>query len=450
MQKKSRPKNYIPMTVSFSATSPNGEPTKREIESWANRTVWTDRMLNALTVGVRGGKWHALIDKVYSEQNLHASAMKVVGKKGAAGVDRQSTSAFDKALDVEIQQLQRQLSARTYRPQAVRRVQIPKPGSKDKRPLGIPTVRDRVVQTAVLNAIEPIFDHEFHDRSFGFRHGRSCRDALQVVEELLETDHVFVVDADLKSYFDTIPKDRLLALVREKISDRGILELIELFLNQSILEELREWTPEEGVPQGAVLSPLLSNLYLNALDHRMSQAGYEMVRYADDFVILCRSQEQAESALAEVERFVNEAGLILHPDKTHIVDSRVKSFAFLGYSFRDKLRFPREKSHKKLTANLRTLTPRKSHESLECMIKKINRVTTGWFTYFRHCTWNIFDKYDAMVRKRLRRLLLKRNRRNPARLSRTERWPNSFFSDHGYTGLRAAHTAYVQSLRGDH
>lgn len=450
---KRRLRTYIPETVPFKAAIRAGDPKKKsaiEISSWVNRTVWTDRMLNALSVGVRGGKWHALVDKVCSELNLYVSSCKVIGKKGAAGVDRQSTDDFDAELMAEVKLLQEQLQSRTYRPQAVRRVQIPKPGSDQKRPLGIPTVRDRVVQTALINVIEPIFDKEFHDRSFGFRHGRSCHDALRVVEDLLESGHVYVVDADLKSYFDTIPKDRLMALVRSKISDRGILELIELFLNQSIMEELKEWTPEAGVPQGAVLSPLLSNLYLNELDHRMARNGYEMVRYADDFVILCRTQEQAERALEEVKRFVTEVGLTLHPDKTHIVDSREKSFAFLGYSFRDKLRFPREKSHRKMVDTIRQLTPRKSGEPLECTIAKINRVTVGWFNYFRHSTWNIFDTYDQMVRNRLRRQLMKRHRLNPKRLCRKHRWPNAYFAELGYKSLRDTHTRYVQSLRGTH
>lgn len=459
MPTKRKSKDYIPVTVPFSAESPSakasrtGEPEKKstiEISSWANRSVWTDRMLDALTVGVRGGKWHALIDKVCSELNLFVSARKVVGKKGAAGVDRQSTEDFSEKEIAEIRRLREQLRERTYHPKPVKRVQIPKPGSNQTRPLGIPTVRDRVVQTALVNVIEPIFDNEFHDRSFGFRRGRSCHDALRVVEELLNDDHVFVVDADLQSYFDTIPKDRLMALVKAKISDRRVLELVRSFLDQSVLEELREWTPESGVPQGAVLSPLLSNLYLNELDHRMAELGYEMVRYADDFVILCRSQEQAEAALEEVKRFVKEAGLTLHPEKTHIVDSREKSFDFLGYSFRGKLRFPRAKSHRKMVDTIRRLTPRKSGQSMEATITQINRVTVGWLAYFRHCTWNIFDKYDGMVRKRLRRQLLKRHRRNPKRLPRTQRWPNAYFSERGYKSLRIAHSAYVQSLSGTH
>lgn len=453
MQAKRQSKDYIPVTVPFWAASRAGEPEEkstREISSWANRAVWTDRMLDALIVGVRGGKWHALIDKVYRELNLFVSARKVTGKKGAAGVDGQSTEDFSEQEIAEIKRLHEQLRSGTYRPRAVRRVQIPKPGSHQKRALGIPTVRDRVVQTALVHVLEPIFDHEFHERSFGFRHGRSCHDALRVVEELLESEHVFVVDADLQGYFDSIPKDRLMDLVRAKISDRRVLELVRQFLDQSILEELRQWTPEAGVPQGAVLSPLLSNVYLNELDHRMASLGYEMVRYADDFVILCRSQEQAELALEEVKRFVAEAGLTLHPEKTHIVDSREKSFDFLGYSFRGKFRFPRAKSHQKMVETIRRLTPRKSGQSLEATIREINRATAGWFVYFRHCTWNIFDKYDGMIRKRLRRQLLKRYRRNPKRLSRTRRWPNAYFLERGYRSLRLAHSSYVQSLEGTH
>jgi len=452
---KRRKRNYISVTVPFSAASPTEELEQREsageIPAWANRSVWTDRMLNALTVGVRGGKWHALIDKVESELNLFISARKVVGKNGAAGVDRQSTEDFAEDELDEIHCLHRQLRERTYRPQPVRRVWIPKPGVAQERPLGIPTVRDRVVQTAILNVIEPIFDNDFHDRSFGFRHGRSCHDALRVVEEHLEDGKVFVVDADLQGYFDTIPKDRLMHLVREKISDSRLLALIQQFLDQSILEELSEWTPETGVPQGAVLSPLLSNLYLNEFDHRMADLGYEMVRYADDFVILCRSQEQAEAALEEVKRFVDQAGLTLHPKKTRIVDSRETSFDFLGYSFRWKFRFPRAKSHRKMVDRIRQLTPRKSGQSMKKTIDELNQVTTGWFTYFRHSTWSVFDRYDGMIRRRLRRQLLKRHRRNPRRLPRTHRWPNAYFTDLGFRSLRDSHTRYVQSLpEGNH
>jgi RNA-directed DNA polymerase len=398
-----------------------------------------------LQTKVRGGKWHTLYDKVMSRQNLYSSARKVVGKKGAAGVDRQTVQDFSEIHWQEIDRLDHELRDESYRPVAVRRVEIPKPGSNEKRALGIPSVRDRVVQTALVHVLEPIFDQTFHDRSFGFRRERGCHDALRCVEQLLADGYVYVVDADLKGYFDTIPKDRLLELVKQKVSDSAVLRLIQKYLDQEIMSELKTWTPESGVPQGAVLSPMLSNVYLNPLDHLMAEKDFEMVRYADDFVILCRSQFEAEAALEEIKAWVSEVGLTLHPDKTHIVDSREKSFDFLGYSFRGRFRFPRAKSHRKIVDRIRELTPRKSGESLECMITRINRSLRGWFNYFKHCFWNVFDAYDQMVRRRLRRMLLKRNRRNPKRLPRTQRWPNAYFSERGLYSLREAHTRFVHS-----
>jgi RNA-directed DNA polymerase len=443
-QKPADRRDYIPVTVPFAAT-PAGETP--DIVQWAHRAVWTDRMLETLVENkVRGGKWHTLIDKVFSELNLFCSARKVLGKKGAAGVDRQTVDDFAESEREELLRLHQALRDGSYRPAPVRRTWISKLGSSDKRPLGIPTVRDRVVQTALVHVIEPILDATFHERSFGFRHGRGCHDALRCVEELLDAGYVFVVDADLKSYFDTIPKDRLLEIVQQKISDRRMLGLIQQFLDQGIMEEMRTWTPEAGVPQGAVLSPVLSNAYLNPLDHRMSELGFQMVRYADDFVILCRTREEAEAALAEVRQWVETKGLRLHPEKTHIVDSREESFSFLGYSFRGQLRFPRAKSHQKLVDRIRELTPRKSGESLELMIQRLNRSTQGWFTYFRHCHWSIFRDYDGLIRRRLRRLLLKRHRRNRQHLPRTQRWPNAYFTERGYISLNARHVRFVQSL----
>ena len=345
----------------------------------------------------------------------------------------------------ELARLQTELEDESYRPLAVRRVEIPKPGSNEKRALGIPAVRDRTVQTALLHVLEPIFDHTFHDRSFGFRRGRGCHDALRCVEQLLDEGYVYVVDADLKGYFDTIPKDRLLELVKQKVSDSAVLRLVQKYLDQEIMSGLKTWTPETGVPQGAVLSPMLSNIYLNPLDHLMADKDFQMVRYADDFVILCKSEFEAEAALEEIKTWVESVGLTLHPDKTHIVDSREKSFDFLGYSFRGRFRFPRAKSHRKVVDRIRELTPRKSGVSLECTIARLNRSMRGWFNYFRHCFWNVFDAYDGMIRRRLRRILLKRHRRNPKRLPRTQRWPNAYFSERGLYNLREAHTRFVQS-----
>jgi RNA-directed DNA polymerase len=400
---------------------------------------------------VRGGKWHTLIDKVYSELNLYLAARKVTGKQGAAGVDGQTCEAFEEHLIVETRRLAEQLRGSTYQPTAVRRVQIPKAGRPNEtRPLGIPTVRDRVVQRAVLHVIEPILDHQFHERSFGFRHGRGAHDALRIVEQKIQAGYVYVVDADLKGYFDTIPKDRLMKLIKEHISDSRMLKLIKMFLDQNILEELREWTPIAGVPQGAVLSPVLSNLYLNPLDHEMADQGFEMVRYADDFVVLCRSQFEAEVALQMISEWVEEAGLTLHPTKTKIVDSRTESFAFLGYSFRGDKIYPRRESLAKMKARIKELTPRKRSGSLKSIVAELNRVLIGWFGYFRHSRWTIFKDLDAKVRSRLRRLLLKRHRKNPKRLPRQQRWPNAYFTKVGLWSLREAHNRFGQSLAGNY
>ncbi len=431
-------------TVPFAAT-PAGETPG--IAQWAHRAVWTDRMLATLLENkVRGGKWHTLIDKVFNELNLFCAARKVLGKKGAPGVDGQTVEDFAEHEREEIQRLHEELCTGRYRPALVRRTWIPKPGSSEKRPLGIPCVRDRAVQTALVHVIEPILDATFHERSYGFRHGRGCHDALRCVEGLLEAGYVYVVDADLKGYFDTIPKKPLLEIVGQKISDRRVLGLIKAFLDQGILEELKTWTPEAGVPQGAVLSPILANVYLNPLDHLMAERGFQMVRYADDFVILCRTREEAQAALNVVREWVASHGLTLHPEKTRIVDARVESFSFLGYSFRGKFRFPREKSHQKFVDRLRALTPRKSGESLETMIQRLNPVLRGWFNYFRHCFWNIFADYDGLIRRRLRRLLLKRHRQNRKHLHRNRRWPNTYFTEHGFVSLNDLHLRFVQSL----
>jgi RNA-directed DNA polymerase len=442
---KTKSQDSLPERVPFAAT-PTGETP--DIRRWAQPAVWTDRMLATLLENkVKGGKWHALIDKVYAKLNLYTAARKVTGKEKAAGVDGQSCAAFEEHIRVETRALAEQIKAQTYRPSAVRRVHIPKPGRPNEtRPLGIPTVRDRVVQKAIVNVIEPILDHHFHERSFGFRHGRGAHDALRIVEQKIEDGYVYVVDADLKGYFDTIPKDRLLALVKEHISDSRMLELIKLFLDQNILEELREWTPIAGVPQGAVLSPVLSNLYLNPLDQQMADSGFEMVRYADDFVVLCRSQSEAEEALRMIALWVEEAGLTLHPTKTKIVDSRVESFAFLGYSFRGDKIYPRRESLAKMKARIKELTPRKRSGSMKTIAQELTRTLRGWFTYFRHCRWTIFRELDCKIRNRLRRLLLKRHRNNPERIRRQKRWPNAYFAKEGLYSLREAHFRFAQSV----
>src|SRR5438093_6686814 len=288
--------------------------------AWTEPTVWTERMLTALEVGVKGGIWFSLIDKVYKPRNLRAAFAQVKANQGAAGVDHQTIEMFEADLETNLSKVSQQLADGSYRPQAVRRKWIAKPGSSEKRPLGIPTVRSRVVETALRNVLEPIFERDFAAHSYGFRPKRGCKDALRRVDSLLAAGCTWVVDADLRHYFDTIPRMPLMQRIREKVADGRVLALLEAFLTQPVMEELSTWTPDEGTPQGAVISPLAANIYLDSLDHHMAASACEMVRYADDFVILCRSEADAQRALTLVTTWTRAAGLTLHPDETRIVD----------------------------------------------------------------------------------------------------------------------------------
>jgi RNA-directed DNA polymerase len=419
-----------------------------DLRSWVEPTVWTERMLTALEQGVKGGKWFSLIDKVHPERTLRAAFTQVAANRGAAGVDHVTIAMFETHLDEELRRLSERLRDGTYRPQAIRRHYIPKPGTQEKRPLGIPAVRDRVVQTALRMVIEPIFEREFAEHSYGFRPGRGCKDALRRVDELLKSGYLYIVDADLKSYFDTIPHDRLMALVGQKVSDGQVLALIEKFLKQAVLDDLREWTPEMGSPQGAVISPLLSNIYLNPLDHQMAEAGFEMVRYADDFVILCRSPEEASRALAAVRDWTAAAGLTLHPTKTRIVDARGDAFEFLGYRFANGKRYPRAKSLAKLKDTIRAKTKRTTGRCLRAIIGSLNPTLRGWFGYFQHSYKTTFVALDGWIRMRLRSILRRRlGRRGRGRGSDHHRWRNAFFADHGLYSLKTAHELASQSSR---
>ena len=406
-------------------------------------------MLDALLTGVRGGKWHTLYDKVYTRTNLTVSSLSVLGHEGAAGVDHQTVDQFEDSLLEEIDDLVEDLRTGKYQPHAVKRVWIPKPGSTDKRPLGIPSVRDRVVQTALLNVLEPIFDIGFSEHSYGFRKGRGCHHALEQVEKLLNAGYRYVVDADLKAYFDTIPKDRLLDRVGERVSDRSIVGLVKKFLEQGVMDGLSEFTPEAGTPQGAVISPLLANIYLNPLDHLMAEAGFALIRYADDIVILCRSREEADRALVKLKQWVEENGLQLHPTKTKVVDSQTEGFDFLGYTFRGELRLPRKKSLDKLKETVRAKTRRTNGSSLACIVDSLSRTLQGWFGYFEHCHWTVFSGMDSWVRMRLRSILRRRKGgEGRGRGSDHQRWPNSYFAKHGLLSLGAAHVRLSQSLTG--
>jgi RNA-directed DNA polymerase len=413
---------------------------------WVELSIWTERMLTALDQGVKGGKWFSLIDKVIPERTLEIAFRKVAENQGAPGVDHGTIPMFEAHLDDELRRLSVQLRDGTYRRQAIRRHYIPKPGSQEQRPLGIPTVRDRVVQTALRLVREPIFEREFATHSYGFRPGRGCKDALRRVDDLLQAGYTYVVDADLKSYFDTIPHDRLMALVGQKVSDGRVLNLIEAFLKQGVLDGLREWTPEMGSPQGAVISPLLSNIYLNPLDQTMARDGFEMVRYADDFVILCRSPEEATRALALVQTWTAAAGLSLHPTKTRIVHATEESLDFLGYRFDRGKRYPRAKSLKKFKDTIRAKTKRTNGQCLPAIIASLNPTLRGWFEYFKHSYKTTFSSLDGWIRMRLRSILRKRQKkRGRGRGSDHQRWPNAFVAEQGLSRLKAAHALACQS-----
>jgi RNA-directed DNA polymerase len=407
-------------------------------------------MLTALEQGVKGGKWYSLIDKLHCEATLRAAFTQVEANRGAAGVDHVTVEQYAKELDANLRGLSEALRSGNYRPQQIRRHYIPKPGSAEMRPLGIPTVRDRVVQTALRMVMEPIYEKDFAAHSYGFRPGRGCKDALRRVQGLLDAGYVHIVDADLKSYFDTIPKDRLKALIGHKVTDGRILALIASFLEQGVLDGEEEWTPEQGTPQGAVVSPLLSNIYLDPLDHLMAERGFEMVRYADDFVVMCRSEEDAAAALAVVQQWTAQAGLMLHPTKTRLVDEREHGFDFLGYHFEAGKRWPRSKSRKKFRDTIRAKTKRTSGHSMTQIVADVNRTLRGWFEYFKHSHCPTFRMEDGFVRRRLRSILRKRSRRKgSAKTSGADqsRWPIAFFAELGLFSLQHAHALVSQSSR---
>ena len=414
---------------------------------WAEPSVWTERMLTALEVGVKGGVWFSLMDKVYSGRNLKAAWEKVKANKGAAGVDRQSIEAFQANEEKYLEELQENLRENRYEAKPVKRVWIPKMGSKEKRPLGIPVVKDRIVQTAMRNVLEPIFEKRFANQSYGFRPGRGCKDALRQVETLLKAGKTWVVDADIKSYFDTISHEKLMEDIKEEVADGRVLELIEGYLKQGVIDGLEQWEPEKGTPQGAVISPLLANIYLNKVDHDMNRSGYEMVRYADDFVILCSTEEEAKKALTEIKAKAEERGLTLHPEKTRIVDASINGgFDFLGYHFERNTRWPRSKSMKKLKDTIRQKTKRTSGESMKCIIDDLNRSLKGWFEYFRHSNRKTFQMTDKWIRMRLRSILRKRQgRHGKGRGADHWRWPNVYFSGLGLFTLTTAHEQARQS-----
>lgn len=414
--------------------------------SWVEPSVWTERMLEALETGVRGGKWHSLIDKVYREESLNAAWKHVRERGGCAGIDKVSMAMFTTRADKRIERLSEQLREGRYEARPVKRVWIPKGGGQ-LRPLGVPTIIDRVVQTSLRNVIEPIFERKFEASSYGFRPGRGCKDALREVARRLKVGQTWVVDVDIEKYFDSIERERLIDLVAEEIADGSVLNLIRQYLEQDVMDGAKRWRPGAGTPQGAVISPLLANIYLHPLDVTMRSEGYAMIRYADDMVVMCTSREEAERALKRLGELLTERGLKLHPVKTRVVDaSKRPGFDFLGYRFFGNSRYPRPSSEKKLRDSIRQKTPRTSGESLKAIIDQINATVRGWFAYFKHSSRNAFGRMDAWVRMRLRSILRKRSKRHGRGGGLDHRrWPDAYFRQLGLFSLCEAHEPLFQS-----
>lgn len=416
--------------------------------AWTEPSVWSERMLAALENGVKGGKWFSLIDKVWKQTNLEASWRRVKSNRGCSGVDGQTVRQYAGNWEEECSKLRDLLTRDRYMPRPIKRTWIPKPGVKGKRPLGIPAVRDRVVQTALRHVIEPIFERCFAEHSYGFRPGRGCKDALRQVDAHLKGGYKYIVDADVENFFDSIPHDRLMAQIEEQVADGRVLSLIRGYLKQGVLDGMREWTPEAGTPQGAVISPLLANIYLDPLDHMMAGKGRRMIRYADDFVILCRTREEAEDALDAVRAWCTEWGLVLHPEKTRIVTEE-EGFEFLGYWFERGRRWPRRSSRNKLKDAVRRETRRSNGRSLGDIITRLNPILRGWYGYFKHSYKLTFSGIDGWTRRRLRAILNKREGRSRWQFTCADhrRWNKAFFEAQGLFSLAAAHAAECQSLR---
>lgn len=411
--------------------------------TWIDRTVWNERMLAALDNGVKGKKWFSLNDKVWRRQTLENGWHDVMANHGGAGVDGQSIERVAGKIGKYLDELERSLRTGEYQPGAIRRVEIPK--GKDKtRPIGIPTVKDRIVESAIKRVIEPIFERIFEPTSYGFRPKRGCNDALREVDGLVKAGYCYVLDADIEDYFGSISHERMMERIEEYISDGKLLKLLERYLKQDIVKGLSTWTPLTGTPQGAVISPLLANLYLHELDVKMRESGYRMIRYADDFVVMCRDEAEAKRAMQEVERWMTANGLRLHAEKTRRGDCRQKGqgFEFLGYRFESGRRWVRKRSMKALKEKIRSKTRRNRGSSMSEIIGSLNPMLRGWFNYFKHAHRRSYLPIDQFVRRRLRAILRKQTKRPGMgwTMKDHQQWPNKYFAE---AGLFTMHEAWL-------
>ncbi len=408
-------------------------------------------------------KVHSLVDKVYKRKNLELAWYRVKRNKGAGGVDGVTLAEFEEHLDVHLDRLHEELKADTYRPMAVRQKLIPKAGQPGKfRPLGIPAIYDRVCQQALQNRLEPIFEAVFDDASFGYRPGRSTKDALRKIWKEIEAGYEWIVDADLSNFFGTVDHEKLIALVAKRVSDGRVLRLIRSMLKADCLVDGKRLPTEQGTPQGGVVSPILSNVLLTPFDREMRHRGYRVTRYADDWVVTCRTRREAERVLQEATTILTSLGVELNRDKTRIVHVS-HGFEFLGYKIKrgtrplrlspEKIRsglrqgalyaIPRQKSVEHFKDQIRKRTRRKAPVSTQQLIAEINPVIRGWGLYYcKAHVRKLFHQLDSWI---VRRLWSHRHRR--WRCAGWKTLPNSkLYGEYGLVNL----VSLIPSLASRH
>jgi len=367
-------------------------------------------------------KVHSLVDKVYKQKNLELAWEKVKRNRGSGGVDGQSIDDFERNLEGNLKRLHDELRTQTYQPQPVKRHLIPKSGQPGKfRPLGIPTIYDRVCQQALLNRLEPIFEPVFDEASFGYRRGRSAKDALRKIWCEVEQGHEWVVDADLKDFFGSAVHEKLMVLLNQRVADGRVLALLESIMKVGYLEDGKVHQTQRGVPQGGVISPLISNVLLTPFDREMRRKGYRLTRFADDWVVTCRTRAEAQSALTFATKVLEKLGVVLNEDKTRIVHVR-HGFEFLGYKIKRGSRplrlpahkiksrtrqgalyaYPRQKSIDHFKEQIRKRTRRKAPVTTGQLIDEINPVIRGWGNYYKKAhVRKLFNRLDRWIRRRI-------------------------------------------------